>query len=135
MKINDVMTRELVTVSMDETLETIAERFELGNFHHALVVDEQQQMIGLISDRDILRYLSPFIGTLSEGKRDSNTMKRHAYQIMTREPLCVDSERDIKHAAELMLDQDISCLPVLCGEEKQLCGIITLKDLVRHSCL
>ena len=60
--------------------------------------------------------------------RDTETLNRRAHQIMSREPITV-SRTLLKEAAGLMLEHQISCLPVL--ENGALVGIVSWKDLLR----
>lgn len=129
--ITDVMTSHVVTVDLDARLKDIQTLFENRGIHHVLVVDEGE-LLGVISDRDVLSALSPFVNTASEQLRDLNTLKRRAHQVMSRDPVTVTRETDIHEAAALLLEHDISCLPVL-SEDAQLEGIVTWRDLLGAS--
>lgn len=50
MKVEDVMTKRVVTVVFDDTLETVRELFDGAGFHHLLVV-EDRELRGIVSDR------------------------------------------------------------------------------------
>lgn len=128
MEVKNIMSTKVVTVLMDTTIESITEVFHQAHFHHVLVMDNGMLM-GVISDRDILRQISPFIGTFSEQERDLGTLKKHAHQIMSRNPISISPSHSLQEAAKLILDHEISCLPVLDGED--VVGIITWKDILR----
>ena len=49
MKLGDIMTKSVVTVHMDDTLERIRDMFQESKFHHLLVIDEGK-LVGVISD-------------------------------------------------------------------------------------
>jgi len=83
MNVDQLMTRHVVTVSMDDTLDWIQRVFGEYRFHH-VVVTENGQVVGVISDRDVLKNLSPFVGKITERAQDSASLKRRAHQIMTR---------------------------------------------------
>ena len=85
MKISSIMTRRVVTVEMDDFLQIISEIFENVKFHHILVVDGRK-LVGVISDRDFIKALSPFLDTPSEEKPDITTLNKKAHQIMNRTP-------------------------------------------------
>lgn len=59
MTVGDPMTRHIVSVSMDDPLQRVRAAFEAYGFHHLLVI-ENERLVGVISDRDLLRNLSPF---------------------------------------------------------------------------
>ncbi len=128
MKVSEVMTTRLVYVEMDDRLTVIKEILDSAPFRHLLVI-EGEQLVGVISDRDLLRCLSPFIGTDAEQVRDKNTIKQRAHQVMTRSPITVPSTIAIREALELMLLHNIGCLPVL--DKDKIMGIFTLHDGLR----
>lgn len=132
MKIDEIMTKEVVTVDMDTTLKTIYEIFEKKKFHHLLVI-EDDKLWGVISDRDVLKAVSPFLNTLAEQDRDLSTLKRRAHQIMTRKPITIKKETSSEDAVSLLLRENISCLPVVSSDDK-IEGIVTWKDLLRAYC-
>ena len=131
MTVEQIMTQEVFKVSMDDTIGTIRGILKSAGFHHLLVVDGRQYLVGILSDRDILRVISPFLGTLSENTRDTSVLNRKVHQIMTRNPVKVQKNTNIKQAANILLSKNISCLPVVSsyGEIK---GIITWKDILRR---
>lgn len=124
-----IMSRRMVTVTMDDTLATIQELFKERRFHHLLVL-EDRALAGIISDRDLLRSISPNIGTLSETDRDRATLNKRAHQIMTRNPVAVRATTPLDTAATLMLEKKVSCLPVT-SEEGRLEGILSWRDVLK----
>ena len=129
MKISSIMTRRVVTVEMDDSLQIISEIFENVKFHHILVV-ENQKLVGVISDRDFIKALSPFLDTPSEVKRDITTLNKKAHQIMNRTPITVDAETSIEEAGNLLLENNISCLPVI-SPQGSVEGIVSWKDILK----
>ncbi|HQW91146.1 MAG TPA: CBS domain-containing protein, partial [Nitrospira sp.] len=78
-----IMSTRAVTVTMDDSLARARELFNEHHFHHLLVV-QGPTLLGIISDRDLLKAVSPHIGTLSETDRDRATLNKRAHQIMSR---------------------------------------------------
>lgn len=129
MLVQDVMSRHVITIDMDRTLEDVRRVFEAAPFHH-LVVMEDRQVVGVVSDRDLLENLSPFLGKMAERSQDVASMNRRAHQIMTRHPRTVAPESLVADAGGLMLRERISCLPVV-DDAGALVGILTLRDVAR----
>ncbi len=129
MKISSIMTRNVVTVKMDDSIEIIRDIFNNFEFHHILVL-ENQKLVGVISDRDFLKTLSPFLDTLSEKERDTIALKKRAHQIMSRTLITIDAETSIEEASGLLLENNISCLPVI-SPQGSVEGIVTWKDILR----
>ncbi len=130
MLIYEIMTTRVVTVEMDDSIETIRKIFNNVEFHHILVVFGKKLM-GVISDRDCLQAVSPFLDTFSEEKRDLNALRKKAHQIMSRKPITIAKNVTIETAAKLLMKHNIGCLPVM-DEDKTVIGIVSWKDLLLH---
>lgn len=129
MIVSEIMQTNVITIGMDDTLERIQKLFEKHKFHHVLVVEEGE-LLGVISDRDVLKEISPHINTLSEDSRALQTLKKKAHQIMTRTPITTEKNTRMEDAANLMLNKVISCLPIL-SESGHIEGILSMKDILR----
>lgn len=127
-KISEIMSTRVVTIEMDDRLSVAKEIFENAPFHHLLVI-EDDELQGVLSERDYLRALSPNIGNINETERDSETLQRRAHQVMSRNPITIAPHKTLKEASRLMLEHDIGSLPVL--KRGEIVGIITWKDLLR----
>ncbi|WP_349919390.1 CBS domain-containing protein [Aeromonas veronii] len=127
MLVRDIMTTRIATVSMDDRLNVIKEIFDAAHFRHLLVLEEDV-LVGVISDRDMLRAISPYLDTDAEMTRDTETLYRRAHQIMSRHPVTISPDKTLQAAARLMLEKHVSCLPVL--ENGTLVGIVSWKDLL-----
>jgi acetoin utilization protein AcuB len=130
MRIEDIMTREVITASMDDSLESVRALFTKYRFRHMPITDDNGQLVGIISDRDMLANVSPFAGTINERPADANSLRRKAHQIMTRHPQTIPASLKAERAAMIMLHQRISALPVVDPEGK-LVGILTMRDVLR----
>lgn len=130
MKVSSIMTERVVTVGMDDTLETIREIFCQVTFHHLLVVEDDGRLCGVISDRDLFKAVSPFIDTAAALPRDDATLNRRAHQIMSRSPICVNPDTPIADAVRILLGEKVSCLPVV-SKENKLVGLVSWKDMFR----
>jgi acetoin utilization protein AcuB len=129
-RLSAVMTTRLVTVEVDDSLEVVKQIFDSVKFHHLLVVDSGKKLCGVISDRDLLRALSPYIGTASENARDTATLKRRVHQIMTREPVTLPPEATLADAVKLFLEHRVSCIPVV-GPGFKAVGILSWRDVLK----
>lgn len=129
MRIAEIMSSHPITIGMDDSLRTIQALLEKHRFHHVMVVGGGR-LLGVISDRDVLRRLSPFIETAGSQRRDEATLDLRAHQLMTRRPITVTPETDAQVAASVLVEHGISCLPVV-DEAGALVGVVTWKDLLR----
>ena len=129
MRVADIMSRGVVTVGVDQDVFSVCKLFDEHGFHHVLVID-RGQLVGVISDRDVLREASPFIGTLAERPQDVATLKKRVHQIMSRHVVVTRGDDSVADAAAAMLDHGVSCLPVVTAEGS-VEGVVTWKDLLR----
>jgi acetoin utilization protein AcuB len=128
--LRDIMTVRLVTVEMDDRLEVVKEIFDTMKFHHLLVVDEHKKLSGIVSDRDLLKALSPYVGSAAETARDLATLNKRVHQIMTRHPITLQPHSEIAEAAHLLLAHRISCIPVVDDGRKPV-GIVSWRDVLK----
>ena len=127
--VGQIMSSHVVTITMDDTLAKAQALFNEFRFHHLLVV-ERQVLVGVMSDRDLLKASSPFTGTMNETTRDVATLSKRIHQIMNRALITANKEMTIDCAAQLLIEKRISCLPVV-TEDGQVEGIVTWRDLLK----
>jgi acetoin utilization protein AcuB len=130
MVMRDVMTTRIVTVAMDDRLEVVKEIFDTMHFHHLLVIDEHAKLSGIVSDRDLLRALSPYVGSAAETARDLATLNKRVHQIMSRHPITLHPQSTAAEAVGLLLAHRISCIPIVDDEFKPV-GIVSWRDLLK----
>ncbi len=129
-KVQDIMTQLVVRVNADDPLRVVRHKLTQGNFHHVPVMEENE-LIGIISDRDVLGALSPYLESPSERMRDSRTLDRRAHQIMTPQPFAILPDGTVEAAAEMLLALNVSGLPVV-DSKGSLVGIVTWRDVVKY---
>lgn len=117
MKIADLMSRRVHVAGPDLDAETAWRCMQQLEVRHLVVVDAQEQVIGLLSARDL-------------GGRHGAPVRRHkrVRDLMTHDPLVLDPEADVRRAAELLRGFSIGCFPVVAGTA--LVGIVTTSDLL-----
>lgn len=123
------MTRHVEAARPEETVLDARDRFRFGGFRHLPVVTESGRLVGIVSDRDVLRVAGPSLGS-NEFEDDAGPgTDRPLTEIMTRVPVTADPTMSMEEAADLMLREDVSALPVL--DEGHLVGIVTTADVLR----
>ncbi|MBN2319385.1 MAG: CBS domain-containing protein [Acidobacteria bacterium] len=125
------MTREATCIVMDTSIGDCMEVCEDKRIRHLPVVDDQDQLVGLVTDRDLRYFVSPRTGTISENNSDRLRLKRPVHLIMAREVVSTSPETSLSDAAELMLTHKIGCLPVI-DPQRHVVGIVTTSDFIRY---
>jgi acetoin utilization protein AcuB len=129
MAISKIMKSQVVAVDMDHTIRRVNELFASNEFHHLLVL-EDNKLVGIISDRDLFKSLSPRIGTPAETLQDTALLNKKAHQIMTRNPIVINQKAAVQDAIEIFNQNKISCIPVV-NDEHIPVGILSWRDIMR----
>ena len=129
MSVKAIMSSPVFTIELDDDLTVVDKIFSDTKFHHLLVV-ENSKLFGVVSDRDLLKALSPKIGTAAEKLNDTATLNKKVHQIMSREPICIKQHQSIHDAIHIFLNSNISCIPVVDGNNIPV-GIISWRDILK----
>lgn len=129
-KLKDIMTPNPVSVGLDDRLYKVKEIFDTHDFRH-LVVIEEEKLIGILSDRDLYRNISPNIGKARFTFNDVDTLNQPVHLIVTRHPITLGPEATLKDALDILNHHKISCIPIV-DEEMKAIGILSWKDIVRN---
>lgn len=129
MKVEDIMTKTVVTIEMDDPLSLVKEIFDNAHFHHLLVVDNKK-LYGVLSDRDLLKTLSPSLNTAAETDKDRATLKKRAHQIMSRKPITLTKEASVYDAIDIFVNNKISCIPIV-DDANIPVGILSWRDILK----
>jgi acetoin utilization protein AcuB len=132
MLLNKIMKTRLATVDMDDKLRVVKNIFDSMGFHHLLVVGDDKTLRGVVSDRDLLRALSPYVGTAAETTRDIASLNKRVHQIMSRQPITLKADGTVDDAIALLLDHRISCVPIVDDQFRPV-GIVSWRDILRAS--
>lgn len=124
------MTTEVVTVGMDDSLETIHALFKQHRFHHLLVV-KNDKLMGIISDRDLLLEITPKVQSELANAKEMTVLNKKAHQIMSRDPVTLSPDASIKQAIQVFLGHNISCIPIV-QPTQTIAGIISWRDVFQY---
>jgi len=129
MTLNEIMSASLITVEMDDSLKVVKDIFDNASIHHVLVV-EQHNLLGIISDRDLLKSLTPSLGTVAETLHDISILNKKAHQIMSRQLITLGPDSTIKDAINIFNQHDISCIPII-DKDKKAIGVVSWRDIIK----
>jgi len=151
MQIKEAMQKDVIKFNELDKIVDVAQSFRENKISGAPVVNNENKVIGVISEGDIMKLLelhSPNLNLLLPAPFDLIEMPvRMKYgldeiaedmqkagstvidQIMTRKVISIDSDRDIADAAKLMDSRNVNRLPVI-NKEGKLVGIVTRGDII-----
>lgn len=114
--VQQLMTESVISLSPNQTIEEAARLMNENNIG-ALPVVENNQVVGMLTDRDIT------IRSTADGGNE----KQPVSQVMTNEIISVTPETLVEEAARLMSEKQIRRLPVL--QNNQIVGMVSLGDV------
>ena len=121
MKVKEIMTRNVIGVGPEETVEVAARTLQRYNVGALPVCTSNGKLCGVVTDRDLV------IRCLAAGMEPSSTQVR---QVMTGQVTSVDGDMEVSVAAHLMGRQQVRRLPIT--EDGKLCGMVSLGDLAKR---
>jgi CBS domain-containing protein len=129
--VSSIMSRDLVIVTPQDPIHRIHDIFEEHPFHHIPVVD-QGHLVGIIAKTDYTK-IRHMLATTWSGETISRDMYEGmcAGDIMTANPLKIESADTISLAADIFKQNAIHALPVVDGGK--LSGIVTSHDLLKYA--
>lgn len=132
MTANELMTPQPAAVRSTDRVGQALQILQELEIRHLPVVNEQQEPIGMLSDRD-LRALSVPVVLDDEWLGTVRTaLDAPVSSIMTGAPLSVELEADAAEIVDLMLDNKVGALPVV-DAEGRLAGIVSYVDVLRNA--
>lgn len=120
-RVGDLMTREVISIAPDLEIDTALEVMGANDVRRLPVISSTNRVIGVISKNDIMA-----AWPRSEEEEEMPKVR----VVMTDYVYTIGPDESVARAAELMMNHDISCLPVL--QDHDLIGIITESDLFRY---
>jgi len=140
MKVSEIMTKKVYTISPDSTLKECTEALNKYNIN-GLVVVEKEKVVGVITRSDIFKAILPRYPDIIEEERyvsDLEYVEERANKLFEMEvrdimgapPITVNSDMPIVKAGSTMILRRVKQVPVV--DKGKLVGIITLTDIINN---
>ena len=132
MRVDELMSRDVVTIGESETCHEAVERMCRRKVRHLPVLDRAGSLVGIVTDRDIRHHLFASDVYRQVGQMPVSTLLQEApvRGVMSSPVECVSATSDLLEAAELMRRKKVGCLPVVDGV--RVVGMLTEIDILRH---
>lgn len=130
--ISHIMSTDLVTANTTETYSEVKARMDEGCMHHLPVV-EGNRLLGVISDRDLLKYAISKAFQTGDSKENDKLLDPHVTisEIMTNGVITLKDSDTVKHAVEIFNDHSFHSIPVINAKE-ELVGIVSAVDVMNY---
>ena len=143
LKAKDIMTKDVITVKPEATVENLARLLMEHKISGVPVVDDEKKIVGIVTENDLIRKNKRFhIPTiirlfdayilLGSGKADAEIKKMAAStvgEICTEKVVSIQEDTSLEDIATIMAEQHIHLLPVL--SDNTVIGIVGKADVVR----
>ncbi|MCI0469601.1 MAG: CBS domain-containing protein [Nitrospirae bacterium] len=144
LKAKDILTKDVITVKPSATIDELARIFIEKNISGAPVVDDNENLIGIVTENDlisqnkrfhiptVMRLFDAFIPLESQSKIESEIKKMAAAtagDICTRDVITVNEESTMEDIATIMSEKKVHLMPVVDG--KKIKGVIGKMDLIK----
>ena len=129
-KISKMMTKDVVTTHVAESVSDVRKRFAENGFHHVPVVSGKR-LIGILSASDILGITVEGFGS---DERSMDAYLDHQFSIeglMTTDVQTLRKDARVADAAEVLSSGEIHAVPIV-GDDETLEGLVTSTDLIRY---
>lgn len=144
MRIEDIMTRDVITVTKETPLKEAAGLLAKFRIHGMPVVDEAKKVIGIVTESDFFTkdasniFLPTFLDFVSRGNtEDSSGMdpsgfgsKTKIADIMTKECITIKADQSIEQLIQFIKKENFNSMPVV-DDQGALAGIVSIMDVIK----
>lgn len=145
MKVKDIMTREVITVTEEKTVEEVVDIIIKNKISGVPVVNEDNEIIGIVSESDLIykekEISTPTFVPILEGyilldsvkKFQEKLKKKIAYKvkdIMSEPVIKVTEDEEVKEVVNIMIDKKVNRVPVI-NDDGKLVGIVSRSDILK----
>lgn len=131
MFIDKSMTKKVITIHKDAPILEASEKMKQNNIRHIPVVDKDNILLGVVTDRDIRSAMpSIVLADVDTQKERERITKLKVEDIMTKNPVTISPANTLEDAIMLMQQTKVGAFPVV-DENRKLQGIISIRDMMR----
>lgn len=125
--VRDVMTQRVYRVGPDSTVREVLDLISEHKLRAVPVVDAERVVLGMVSDRDLMRFLLPRMQKSDE--IPASLREITVREVMSRSVICVSEDQALAEVTSIMVSKDLERLPVV--SEGKLTGFLTRGDILR----
>ena len=133
--IGSIMTTDVLTIHPDDTMNKVSDMFNMNDFHHIPVVEEDVRVVGIVSKFDYFKLQSTF--TLFK-RKDPEEYNKAIFRsllvkdVMTKQVAMLHPEDSLQMAAGIFRENLFHAIPIV-DEENKLVGILSTYDLLNYA--
>ena len=119
-QIENIMTKDVVTVKKETAIQETIKIMVENNITGVPVVDDQMQLVGIISEKDVMMLLY-----------DVGSRTGKVEDFMTRNVVSFNQEDSLAEVCDCLLKNHFRRVPIVAGPKKKLVGIVSRKNIVQ----
>ena len=120
----DIMSSPVITVTASLSIYEASRIMRDARYRHLPVVTENKALVGILSDRDVLKFLA------ERGTDPLRDMHSTANDVMASEVIAAAADAEIREIARVMFEDHIGSLPIV-SVQGRVEGIVTRSDILR----
>jgi acetoin utilization protein AcuB len=138
MSVVAIMSRNILSLGPSATVREAIRLIEDSEVRHLLVVDDDQRLLGIVSDRDLREFRIPLMVEIErfgdvDRDRTNELLDTAISEVMAAEVVSVDSSETITSVIDAMVEYKIGAVPVIDRHSEELVGIVSYVDVLRYA--
>lgn len=117
----DIMTTNVTSIRPTATLREALKTLDELDVRHLPVVDERRELVGMLSDRDLLQV-----------RRSEEALRQPVSEVMSGDVLAVTPASEVTEIIDLMTEHRIGAVPVV-DNDSHLAGLVSYVDVLREA--
>lgn len=130
--IKSIMSTDLKTAKPTDAVAVVDNYFKENRIHHVPVVNEDEEVVGVVSKSDFLYLLRGFTeNDVDVFVREAKLRSFKVHEIMAKEIEVLAETADVRSAVSLLAQNRFRCIPVV-DKNNKLVGLVTPVDILMH---
>ena len=121
-----IMTTPVIALPLQAKISNALEIFQARQFRHLPVIADDHRLVGIISDRDVMRHLGGF--TRDYHQQIPHKAGESIERLMQPRVLAASPNTDVRYIARLFVEQHVGAMPIVTDGE--LIGMVTRSDIL-----
>lgn len=131
MVVREFMTKRPISADVAMTIGEVLDRMMEINARHIPIVNDDNELVGIVSDRDLRDYALPVTGELDQLGSAKARLKDNISRIMSGDVISVHPESEAIDVIDIMTEERVGAVPVVDPASGKLQGIVSYIDILR----
>lgn len=135
MMASQIMSKEVLTIPAGAPVNDAMLVMNANDIHHLPVVNQKQELVGILSDRDLMQLPRPEFAGSGPVTGLKTPLNVPVSEFMSKRPFSVTPDTDVRDVVDVMLNHRVGAVPVVAAD-KHLQGIVSYTDVLlnlRHT--